>query len=348
MLLIVPFSLVCGQAITRFCVAKSSLPSPVIFVAKLFLALCLIHFLVGSLALASEKHNKDVENDLQTFLIKLLLLCFGLWVGESFRPITLTGSIATGKSTVAQMLLSTSEKNRKRDDDVYLVDSDAIGHEILLPPDILSAPKTAASSINQTKNASKRYTVLPSESVYDRICAAFPEDKGNFLDPVSKTIIRRKLGSVIFSNDQKRRVLNGITHPRIIQILIKQILKGIYIERKSICCADVPLLFESGMLRFLFCIVVVVATNPHIQYQRLRQRNTDLSEEDCRNRIKSQYPVQRKVAGADIVIWNDGSVEDLEKRVQEVKSIVRRRLYGGLSMHICVLLVGLVRLGFCL
>ena len=96
--------------------------------------------------------------------------------------------------------------------------------------------------------------------------------------------------------------------------------------------------------RFLFCLVLVVATNPDIQYQRLRQRNTDLTEDDCRNRIQSQYPVERKVAGADIVIWNNGSVEELENQVRQVKATVKRRLYGGMPMYALVFVVGLVRL----
>ena len=107
---------------------------------------------------------------------------------------------------------------------------------------------------------------------------------------------------------------------------------------------DVPLLFESGLLRFLFCLVVVVATNPDVQFQRLRQRNTDLSQDDCRNRIASQYPMQRKVDGADLVIWNNGSVNDLEKRVKQVKAIVKHRLHGGIPMYALVFVVGMVRL----
>jgi len=266
--------------------------------------------------------------------IRLVLLSLGLLIGEKFCPIALTGSIATGKSTVARMLLSTSTTESNNKEDVYLIDSDSIGHEILLPPRLLEI------SSADKKQADKNYTVKPSESVYDRICEAFPDDKDNLVDPDSGLIIRRKLGTVIFSDDQKRRTLNSITHPRIIQILVKRICCGVYFKWATICCADVPLLFESGVLRYLFSLIVVVATTPDLQYQRLRQRNTDLSEKDCRDRIKSQYPMERKVAGADIVIWNNGSVSELENCVKKIKVEIKERLHGGLPLGILVWFIG--------
>lgn len=327
--LTIPFSIIAGQVIVRLA-TKVSLPSPVVLAAKTLVAILFVDFMFRA---ADKDDGKNNNNNLVwKTIIPLLFLCLGLWIGESFRPITLTGSIATGKSTVAQMLLA---------GDVVLIDSDSIGHEILLPPSVLSAPTKNSDKKDDTD---KKYTVFPSESVYDSICEAFPEDKASFLDPDSQMIIRRKLGAVIFSNDRKRRTLNSITHPRIIQILLKRIMHAIYIQQAPICCADVPLLFESGMLRYLFCLVLVVATKPDIQYQRLRQRNTDLTEEDCRNRIQSQYPVERKVAGADIVIWNNGSVEELENQVKQVKATVKHRLHGGMPMYVLVFVGGLVRL----
>lgn len=339
-LLLLPlFSVVLGQGVVRL-TAKSGLPLPVVLATKFCVATLLVQGFVGSVfdAFPGDSGGSVVVLDLW---LRLLLLSLGLLVGEYFCPIALTGSIATGKSTVARLFLSATQKPNEKDD-VYLIDSDTIGHEILLPPRVL---KTTSSSIEKTETE-KGYSVLPSESVYDKICEAFPDDLNDFLDPKSGLIVRRKLGTVVFSNDQRRKTLNSITHPRIIQILIKRILYGVYVKRVPICCADVPLLFESGMLRLLFCLTVVVATNPDVQYQRLRQRNTDLSEEDCRNRIKSQYPMERKVAAADVVIWNNGSVDELEDRVRKIKAGIKRRLCGGLSLGALVLVVGVPTLIF--
>jgi dephospho-CoA kinase len=348
-------AIVFGQISVRL-VAKSALPLTLILVVKIALAFLLVVSCTnvpdgvlealylsrsGVLALlfppkVGSVNDAGEEGVLWKNCASLAVLSLGLFIGESFCPITLTGSIATGKSTVAQMLLSSSSTSVTTGSsaDVYLIDSDSIGHEILLPSHIL-----AVTSVD-SKGADTKYTVLPTESVYEEICQTFATDKDSFLDPDTSLIIRRKLGALIFSDSQKRRQLNRITHPRIIQILVNRILYGVYIKRSPICCADVPLLFESGGLRMLFCIIVVVATSADLQYQRLRARNNDLSEEECRDRIKSQFPVERKVAGADIVVWNNGNIGELETRVKAVKTEITQRLHGGLSFHFLVLLVG--------
>ena len=345
-------SILAGQIMVRLTSKISSGPNSysvgmmmmmMIIALKCILAAVLAHYLVDVGDVASVG-NTSSWTLLLLAAFRVLVVTIGLWVGESFCPVALTGSIATGKSTVAEMLVAqstTTSSNKKKKQrateeeqtDVYLIDSDSIAHEILLPPSVLAGPA-------DTKTAHKAYTVKPSESVFDQVCAAFPDDKEHFLDPDSGLIVRRKLGSVIFSNHVKRRTLNGITHPRIIRILIQRILVGVYLRRVPICCADVPLLFESGMLlRRLFCLVVCVATSKEIQYQRLRERNRDLSETDCQNRINSQYPMEQKVAGSDLVIWNNGTVAELEQRVREVKQIVKQRLHGGVSQSAVFLVI---------
>jgi dephospho-CoA kinase len=350
-----------GQISIRL-VAKSTLPPALLLAIKTALAFLLVlsctdipDDLLEALHLSRsgvlaflfpaklDAVNDDGEGSvLWKHCVSLAVLSLGLFIGESFCPITLTGSIATGKSTVAQMLLSSSSSataaGTSSSADVYLIDSDSIGHEILLPARVLAA--TSAD----TKDADTKYTVLPRESVYEDICQTFAADKDTFLDPDTGLIIRRKLGALIFSDNQKRRQLNRITHPRIIMTLVKRILYGVYIKRTPLCCADVPLLFESGSLRMLFCLTVVVATSPDLQYQRLRERNKDLSEEECRDRIQSQFPMERKVAGADIVIWNNGNMGELETRVRAVKNDLAQRLHGGLSFNVLVLLVGVALL----
>jgi dephospho-CoA kinase len=260
-------------------------------------------------------------------LFRIVLLTCGLWIGETFCPIVLTGSIATGKSTVAQMM--TKPQGSSSTSLVYLIDADSIGHEILLPPSVLQKqPQQSQSS------SSSSYTVKPTESVYHRICTTFASDKAQFLDPHTGYIVRRKLGTIIFADPIKRQALNHITHPTILRILFHRLFYGIYIRRASICCADIPLLFEStgGYLRYLFGLIVVVATTPDLQYQRLRQRNSDLSPQECYDRIQSQYPMEYKIKAADVVIWNNGSIHELQQQVQHVRQQIQHQLHGGIPV----------------
>lgn len=345
LLLLGVFSIVLGQVTVRLYAKQSSLSVPLVVAIRILTSIVLIHVFVCKVYTGStdDENNDDSVAEFWAPWHRLATLSLGVFLGESFCPVVLTGSIATGKSTVAQMLCTITAATTRNDkknydeDDVYFIDADSIGHEILLPPHVLA---TTDGNEKKSGGSSSSYTVQPSESVYDQICATFPDDKEKFLDANTKQIVRRKLGSVIFSDDAKRLSLNRITHPQIIRILLKRILYGIYVKRVPICCADVPLLFESGMLRLLFCVTIVVATTPELQYQRLRQRNTDLSEEDCRNRIKSQYPMERKVKGADIVVWNNGTVGELKERVKEAKEHIYKRLHGGASLTMLILCLG--------
>jgi dephospho-CoA kinase len=346
--------------------------------------------------------------------IRLIFMCLGVYLGESFLPVALTGSIATGKSTVAAMLLDpkgsvpqhphASKGSRQpqqqqqqqpkkkpksaaiqqqqqqiqqqqqqsvaassqaaalaalepdEEGSFLIVDTDSIGHEILLPPAVLageqqdhnmSTPSSPTASStggggggDETK---KEYTVHPNDSVFDAILSAFGDpDVGNknILDD-NGWIDRRKLGAIIFEDASQRRVLNGITHPRIILIMLKRILHGIFWSSQDIVCADVPLLFESGQLRRLFGITIMVACHPEQQLERLRQRNPDLTEQQCRDRIASQKSIEAKVAQADVVIWNTGDLHSLAEEVERVRRDVMGRMYGvGMSLLQMLLLVG--------
>jgi dephospho-CoA kinase len=75
-------------------------------------------------------------------------------------------------------------------------------------------------------------------------------------------------------------------------------------------------------------VIVVAVSDPAVQMRRLRTRNPQLSMEDAEHRVQSQGDVREKAIQADargrdagVVVWNDGTVEQLEK---EVGAVVRR------------------------
>ena len=80
---------------------------------------------------------------------------------------------------------------------------------------------------------------------------------------------------------------------------------------------DAPLLFESKILEF-FChpIIVVAIAEKEKQLERLMKRN-DLNEDEAKNKINSQMPLDAKIAKADIVVDNSGSQDDLIKQLKK-------------------------------
>jgi dephospho-CoA kinase len=293
------------------------------------------------------------QQEMCLFILRFLFITLGFYLGQAFLPVALTGSIATGKSTVAKMLLTNKtttsastpeQKNSKKkiDDKIFsrgswfdpldklfgsgrkgtctIIDTDRLGHEILLPPSIL-----------QSTESTNQYSISAKDSVYHDILNAFGDvidHHKNILDD-NGMIERRKLGAIIFADPAKRRILNRICHPKIILVMLKQLVYQSFWGQKDIICADVPLLFESGKLKWLFALSVVVACNSDLQYRRLRSRNPDLSEKECQDRIQSQMSMEVKVRLADIVLWNNtNSFDELSDQVELIRQELIDRLYG--------------------
>ncbi|MBS4216877.1 dephospho-CoA kinase [Bacillus sp. FJAT-49711] len=190
------------------------------------------------------------------------------------KMIGLTGGIASGKSTVSNML-------KKR------------GFTIL------------------DADLASRVVVEPGQKAYGQIIEVFGK---NILNE-DKMINRAKLGSIIFNDDEKRKTLNSIVHPAVRECLndwkIQALDKG-----KNTIIYDIPLLYESN-LTYLVEKVIVVFVDPHIQLQRLLNRN-GLTEEEAKARISSQLPIQEKVNLADAIINNNGTIENTERQLNDL------------------------------
>ena len=67
---------------------------------------------------------------------------------------------------------------------------------------------------------------------------------------------RKKLGSVIFNDEGKRKQLNGIVHPAVRRAMIWGIVRA-WIRGEKVCIVDVPLLIETGIWKWVGKVVVV-------------------------------------------------------------------------------------------
>ncbi|KAL5114747.1 Dephospho-CoA kinase cab5 [Pleosporales sp. CAS-2024a] len=219
----------------------------------------------------------------------------------------LTGSIATGKSSVSS-LLSQSPYS------LPIIDADVIARQV----------------------------VEPGTAGYDAIVEYFSPSTPDLLlpdaTPRGRPINRPALGRRVFgagsSQERDRKMLNSIVHPAVRKEMYRQMLWA-YLRGHWAVVLDVPLLYESGWERYCGTILVVGVTDPEIQIQRLRNRDAHLTAEDARNRVMSQYDVRvkaerclRRGAGRGVVVWNDGDRAHLENEVKRVMMDVRRRSPG--------------------
>jgi len=136
---------------------------------------------------------------------------------------------------------------------------------------------------------------------------------------------RERLGAIVFADPAARATLNGIVHP----------LVGAWMqaaERDAVTIAggdvivvhDVPLLAENGRAGG-FDLVIVVDVPPALQIERLvAQRG--MTPDQARARMAAQASREQRLAVADLVIDNSGSLADLDCRVAEVWADLQHRL----------------------
>ena len=114
---------------------------------------------------------------------------------------------------------------------------------------------------------------------------------------------REKLRAIIFGDAIKRRALERILHPRIRRQWRAEAKR--HRNSPDFFFADIPLLYETGG-ETLCDRVVVVACSHQVQVARLAQRMS-INDKEAEQMIRSQMPLDEKIARADHVVWNDGS-----------------------------------------
>lgn len=130
------------------------------------------------------------------------------------------------------------------------------------------------------------------------------------------TLDRAKLAGIVFSDEAARAKLNAITHPLIHEHI--QAAEAAAVKeggQDTIVVHDIPLLAE-GQRSAEFDAVVVVDVPAGLQVSRLAARG--LPEDQARARMAAQATREQRLAIADIVIDNSGTLEALDRRVGEV------------------------------
>ncbi|MBE3594107.1 MAG: dephospho-CoA kinase [Candidatus Carbobacillus altaicus] len=156
-----------------------------------------------------------------------------------------------------------------------------------------------------------RDVVRPGEEALAEIVRVFGED----MLKEDGTLDRKRLGVRIFEDDEARKTLEAILHPRIRARMLEAIQKIETISPYPVI-VDVPLLFETGWDRLTDANIVVFAP-PDVQKKRLMARD-QLSEKEAYERIQAQWPLEEKVKRADWVLDNSGDENALAREVERL------------------------------
>jgi dephospho-CoA kinase len=155
-----------------------------------------------------------------------------------------------------------------------------------------------------------RQAVAPGTPGFDQVVERFGP---NVLAP-GGGLDREALASIVFSDPAARRDLEGIVHPEVRRMFAEGCEE--YKDSDRVVIFSAPLLVETGM-HTAFDLLIVVSAPVATQIERL-MRGRGMAERDVRARIAAQLPLEAKAEVADILVDNEGRLEDLEGRVERV------------------------------
>ncbi|MCH2422825.1 MAG: dephospho-CoA kinase [Acidimicrobiales bacterium] len=187
--------------------------------------------------------------------------------------IGLTGSIGSGKSTVATLLVERG---------AVLLDADAIVREIQEP----GTP----------------------------VFAAMVERWGGGIVAGDGTLDRQAVADRVFGDPDELAALNAIVHPVVADEMTRR--REALAGTDATVILDIPLLVESG--HDGLAGIIVVDVDPELAVERL-MTHRGFTETDARERIARQASRTDRLARADVVVDNSGSLEDLVAQVDRVQ-----------------------------
>ena len=171
----------------------------------------------------------------------------------------------------------------------HIVDADAISHALTMP---------GGRALGSIRDAF-------GDGVFD----------GDVLD-------RRALGSIVFSSEEKRALLNAILHPMIISSVEAEL--DAHDAPDTLVIGDVPLLYECNMAH-MFDRVWVVSVPEDVQLDRICMRD-GLNREEAQRRIDAQMPLSLKRAQADAVIDTNGLIENTRSQVNRLIASLKKEI----------------------
>ena len=163
-----------------------------------------------------------------------------------------------------------------------------------------------------------RSVVQKGEKAYNEIVQHF----GSEILMPNGEINRKGLGHIVFSDIEKLKLLNSITHPEIINRVLKKVEEYKCIGAKVVVI-DAAILIEMGLYSYCDSIWLVIVDR-ETQIYRLMERDK-FAYMDALNRIHAQYNNEKKAQLADVIIDNNKPIEEVKEKIEELwNNIIQR------------------------
>ena len=162
-----------------------------------------------------------------------------------------------------------------------------------------------------------RKAIEPGRPGFDAVVQAFgPEvvSKDGALD-------RHRLGTIVFDDQEARRKLEAIVHPEVRRLFEEE--TGSHRGTDRVVVYSVPLLVENS-LQEMFDVVVVVTADKETRLARVMAAR-QMPKGDIERRMDAQLSDAERERAADMIIRNDGSIEELDRQVADLWRMLTAR-----------------------
>lgn len=163
--------------------------------------------------------------------------------------------------------------------------------------------------------------LIDADQVAHEACAPNTEGLREVVETFGEDVLnekgeldRKKLGARVFDNPEALETLNKIVHPHAYKLVQSYLAE--YRDRGiEFVVLEVILLFEAGWDHLADMIWVTAVSEENVIERLEKQRG--LTREEILSRIHSQTSNEERIKHADVVLWNDGSYEQLRAAVLE-------------------------------
>ncbi|WP_424244885.1 dephospho-CoA kinase [Elusimicrobium posterum] len=182
---------------------------------------------------------------------------------------------------------------------------------------IIGLTGTILSGKTQALNAFKKlgaYTISSDQIVHELLNKPAVQKE---INKIFKTTDRIELAHQIFKDKSKRKKLEAILHPKVMREASRQVK----LTAKKVIAFEVPLLFEAKLEKY-FDIILCVYADEKTLLKRVKQRG--MTKQDFTARSAAQLSAAEKARRADIVIFNNGAVKDLDVKIKKMFKIINK------------------------
>jgi len=163
--------------------------------------------------------------------------------------------------------------------------------------------------------------MVPGECAYSRIVLEF----GSGILLPDGRIDRKKLGEIVFADPSRRKRLEAITHPAILEV-IKEYLEKLSRKGRRVAMVEAALIHETGMKDF-FEAVICVRCDEETQLRRVMARD-GISRSEALSRFRTQMNAEFKALESDHIIDNSRGLDETRAQVEQLAGKLTRSENG--------------------